>query len=113
MHTANDDIYGLIAKSFVSELTEEEQLRINNWISEDPLNLDELNDFREIWIRSEAFSRPSQFNLNESLKSTYKKAGINKQKIRWISIIRQSAAILVLAVLFSSLYNLLNKPEVS
>jgi ferric-dicitrate binding protein FerR (iron transport regulator) len=105
MNLEHDEIYDLIARSFTDELTEEESVHLNSWKAAEKSNLTAYNDFMGIWKYSNRLVLPSQIDLSKSLATTRQKAGINKAKIRWISLIRQIAAVLVLAVMFASLYN--------
>ncbi len=112
MNIENDEIYYLIAKSFTGELTVEESVILNNWKSADRSNLAEYNDYQLIWKHSNRLAMPNQINLPKSLTTVRQKAGIGKRQIKWIPIFAQIAAVLVLALLFSSIYNmfLITKP---
>ena len=111
MNIENDEIYDLIAKSFLGELTEEENVSLLTWKSSDDSNLLEYNDFKEIWKHSNRLAMPSQIDLPKSLYTTRKKAGITVQKINWLPRFAQIAAVLVLAILISALYNLFLVPK--
>lgn len=112
MKIENDEIYDLIAKSFSAELTEHESFRLNNWRSAHQSNESEYIDYQEIWEHSNRFGLPFQIDLPKSLFETREKAGIDKRQVRWLPFLAQIAAILVLALLFSSLYNLFLVPKV-
>ena len=105
MNIENDEIYDLIAKSLSGELSDEESLNLNNWKLIDNSNLQEYNDFKEIWKHSNRLAMPSQFDVSKSLGTTRKKAAIDIKDIKWLPVFAQIAAVLVLAVLFSALYN--------
>jgi len=79
----------------------------------DKSNLLEYNDFKEIWKHSNHLAMPSSIDLPTSLGTTRNKAGIDKKNIKWLPVFAQIAAVLVLAVLLSSLYNLflIGKPQ--
>jgi transmembrane sensor len=111
MNINNDKIYELIAKSFTGELTEQEFIQLEEWKKADRLNLLEYNDFEEIWKASNRLAMPSKIDLLKSLTTTHKKAGIRKGQIKWLAMSAQIAAILVLAVIFSGLYNLFLAPK--
>jgi len=113
MNIENDDIYDLIAKSLSGELTDEESVNLNDWIMADKSNLLEYNDFKEIWKHSNRLAMPSPIDLPKSLGTTRNKAGIDKKNIKWLPVFAQIAAVLVLAVLLSSLYSLFltEKPQ--
>lgn len=106
MNLEQDEIYDLIAKSFSGELTEEETLLLNTWKAAEKSNLSVYQDFAEIWKHSNRLALPSQINLPKSLEITRQKAGIKSSEIKWMSMIRQIAAVLILAVMFASLYNM-------
>jgi ferric-dicitrate binding protein FerR (iron transport regulator) len=106
MNIENDQIYDLIAKSFLGELTEEENVSLLTWKSSDESNTLEYNDFKEIWKHSNRLAMPSQIDLPKSLSTTRKKAGINVKNINLLPRFAQIAAVLVLAILISALYNL-------
>jgi len=106
MNIENDNIYDLIAKSFSGELTDEENANLNNWKSEDKLNILEYSDFADIWKHSNRLAMSSSIDLPKSLGTTRKKAGIDRKRVKWLPVFAQIAAVLVLAVLISALYNL-------
>ncbi|MCX6222687.1 MAG: DUF4974 domain-containing protein [Bacteroidia bacterium] len=110
MNLEQDEIYDLIAKSFTGELTEEESVHLNSWKAAEKSNLAGYNDLMEIWKHSNRLVLPSQIDLPKSLETTRQKAGIRNRKIKWMRLARQIAAVLVLAVMFASLYNLQFKP---
>jgi len=113
MKIENDDIYDLIAKSFSGEITGEESVNLNTWKLEDKLNLLEYNDLKEIWKNSSRLAMTSQIDLPKSLGTTRKKAGIDRHQIKWLPVFAQIAAVLIMAVLLSALYNLflVSKPS--
>ncbi len=104
-------IYELITKSFSGELTEEETLLFYRWKTVEASNLREYNDIKIIWTRSERLAMPSPIDLQKSLKLTRKKAGIDSKQFNWRLFFIQTAAVLVLALLFSSVYNKLLVPD--
>ena len=105
-----DHIYDLIAKSFTDTLTEQEAFQLNSWKSESTANLLEYKDFRAIWEHSEQLVLPAIIDLSGSLHATRKKAGIKRKAIKLIPFL-QAAAVVVLAVIFSGLYNLYNSSK--
>jgi ferric-dicitrate binding protein FerR (iron transport regulator) len=106
----HDEIYDLIARSFSSELTEEETLLLNTWKAAEKSNLSAYQDFAEIWKHSNRLALPSQIDLSGSLKITRHKAGIKNREIKWMSLMRQIAAVLVLSVIFATTYHVVEKP---
>lgn len=112
MNPEQEEIYDLIAKSFSGELTEEEIVCLTNWKAADKSNLIAYNEFSEIWYQSNRMVRPLalQIDLPKSLKITRQKAGLENGKIKWMSLMRQIAAVFVLAIIFASTYNLILAP---
>jgi len=113
MDPQHDDIYDLIARSFSSELTEEETLLLNTWKAAEKSNLSAYQDFAEIWKHSNRLALPSQIDLSGSLEITRQKAGIRNREVKWMNLMRQIAAVLVLSVIFASTYQLVVKPVAS
>jgi transmembrane sensor len=105
-----ENIYDLIAKSFSDDLTEQEAIQLNSWKSAERSNLLEYIDYQSIWENSGQLALPGSIDLTDSLKSTRKKAGIGRSPIKWYSYL-QVAAVLVLAVMLSALYNLYIAPK--
>jgi len=110
MNLEQDEIYDLIAKSFAGELTEDELVHLNSWKAAEKSNLAAYNDYKEIWNHSNRLALPSQIDLSGSLKITRHKAGIKNREIKWMSLMRQIAAVFVLSVIFATTYNLVKKP---
>ena len=112
MNLEQEEIYDLIAKSFSGELTEEEIVCLTNWKTADKSNLTAYNEYTEIWYQSNrlVLPLPSQIDLPKSLKITRQKAGLENGKTKWMSLMRQIAAVLVLAIIFASTYNLIVNP---
>jgi transmembrane sensor len=113
MNSQDKEIYDLIAKSFYGELTPEEALLLNIWKESEKSNLLAYQDFAEIWKNSNRLALPSQIDLPGSLKITRQRAGIKNYEIKWMSLMRQIAAMLVLSVIFASTYQMLIKPAAS
>ena len=111
MNLTNDEIYSLIAKSFSGELTGEELAQLNAWKSSDKSNVSEYDDYLDIWEHSNRLAMPSPIDLPASLNTTRKNAGIDNVQIRWVTMFVRVAAVLILALLFSSIYNLFIAPK--
>lgn len=110
MEPQHDEIFDLIARSFSGELTEEEILLLNTWKAAEKSNLSAYQDFAEIWKHSNRLALPSQIDLPASLQITRQKAGIKNREIKWMSLMRQIAAVLVLSIIFASTYQMVVQP---
>ncbi len=111
MNIDKDEIYKLIVKSFSDELTEEELAQLNSWKTADRSNMAEYCDCQEIWNHSNRLAMKSKIDLSKSLDITRKRASIDKTQIRWFSVLAQIAAVLILSLFFSALYNHFLVPE--
>ncbi|MEI7828414.1 MAG: FecR domain-containing protein [Prolixibacteraceae bacterium] len=110
MDSQHDEILDLIARSFNGELTAEEIMLLNAWKEAKKSNLTAYQDFEEIWRHSNQMALPSPIDLPGSLEITRYKAGIKNREIKWMSLMRQIAAVLVLSVIFASTYQMVVKP---
>jgi transmembrane sensor len=105
----NTDIYDIIIRSFSGNINEQEKYELESWKSASKDNLLEYLDYEYIWGEVGRLSKMPKINLADVLKSTFRKAGIGKRNLTifW----KQAAAVLVLSVLFSGLYNYYIKAE--
>ncbi len=110
MDSQHDEIFDLIARSFYGELTAEETMLLKAWKEAKKPNLTAYQDFEEIWRHSNQMALPSPIDLPGSLEITRYKAGIKNRDIKWMSLMRQIAAVLVLSVIFASTYQIVVKP---
>lgn len=105
MNNDYDEIYDLIARSFSGELTDQETELLNSWKSSMAANLKEYNDMKIIWTKSGQMALPSGIDLQKLLAVTRKKAGIKNNQNDWRRFFIQVAALLMVVVIFSTLYN--------
>lgn len=100
----NEKIYELVVRSFSGGLSKEEKDKLNEWINSDPANKLEYYDYLEIWKKSNLMQVP-EIDIQESLEKTKKLAGINYKNRKLIAALTRVAAIFILAILFSVIYN--------
>lgn len=105
----------IISKSITSQLTAEEQATLDDWIETNSNNADEYKAYMQLWGKADTLRLPDSIDVEEALKKT--KERITHQKKVWILPVwlRQVAAVLLLAVLFSGLYSYFmqnNEPEI-
>jgi transmembrane sensor len=110
MDPQHDELFDLIARSFYGELTAEETMLLNVWKEAKKSNFTAYQDYAEIWRHSNQMALPSPIDLPGSLEITRYKAGIKNREIKWMSLMRQIAAVLVLSVIFASTYQMVVKP---
>ena len=95
----------IISKSITSKLDNEDQKLLDDWIAVDNSNAMDYQAYVELWNKSETLVLPDFINVEESLLKTKERIAPSK-KIRVIPIwVRQVAAVLVLSVTISALYN--------
>ena len=112
MNPVSDDIYALIAKFLTAQLSEAEASELEEWKSANSENLQEYNDFVALWAQSGSLKMPNPINQFEAQSAIRKKAGINTSKTKWINWAVQAAAVVVLSLIFSGIYNSLNNNRV-
>jgi transmembrane sensor len=105
----HNDIYGIIVKSFSEGLDEEEKRVLESWKSASTDNLMEYADYEFIWNESGKLSTPKKIDLSKSLLNTRRKAGLSARKPGFLWI--QVAAVVLLSLVFSSLFYLFNQKE--
>jgi len=105
MTIERNNILELIAKSFTSKLSEEEIIQIDSWKSECKENLDEYNDYKDLWEKSKTLYFKSSINSEEALAKTRRNAGINNLQIKWRTYVMQAAAVLILSVFGTVVFN--------
>lgn len=111
MEEYNNDIYGLIVRSLRNEATPEEIRLLEAWKAESETNMMEYIDYETILMESGKLASPLKINLEKSLTITHKKGGIEKRQNQWLPLLLQAAAVLVLALLFSTLYHYFEKSK--
>lgn len=114
---SKQQIEQIITKTLTGRLCEEEQVILDNWISQDVENKEEFEAYIELWKKSKELVLSKTVDVESSLIQTKKRIIGLKSKKRWIIYLRQIAAVLLVSVSFTFLYNYIiriNKPvEVS
>ncbi len=114
----NPNIKSLIAKSITGQLSAREKQDLKHWVSLSSDNKKELEAYTQLWEKSKKLELPNPIEVESSLTKTKKRIANLRPKKHWIGILRQAAAILVLAFALSLLYhyfiegrNLNSEPE--
>lgn len=100
------DIYGIIIRSFTSNITPEERALLEEWKAADKANFLEYADYETIWRESGKLANP--VHVPSAYNKISKAIGLSKPAV--LPLWLQVAAILVLSVLFAGLYQLLTRP---
>jgi len=108
MNPISNDIHSLIAKQLTAQLCEAESAELEEWKLASSENLQEYNDFISLWAQTGSLKMPQSINQLEAQNIIRRKAGIQPSKKRWINLAIQAAAVLVLSLIFSGIYNSLN-----
>lgn len=111
MNPISDDMHSLIAKQLTAQLSEAETAELEEWKLASRENLQEYNDFISLWAQSGSLKLPQSINQLEAQNIIRRKAGIHSSRKRWINLAIQAAAIVVLSLIFSGIYNSLNNNQ--
>ena len=111
MDIGTHHIHSIIAKSLTDHLDDHELKELNDWKLASDKNLQEYNDFVDLWIRSESLSLPFEINQHKAFKLIQKNTGLYSSRKRWINIAARIAAVLVLSIILSGVFNYLKKDQ--
>lgn len=105
MNQVSENIYSIIAKSLTDKLTEKEAADLEAWRLESQENNQEYNDLVFIWSKTGSFILPDA--IDEAKARNIISKGVKQQVSsgKWISLAARIAAVFVLAVLLSGIYN--------
>ncbi|WP_430932146.1 FecR family protein [Saccharicrinis sp. 156] len=101
----NHQLENIITKSLAGTLNAEEQELLNHWISESKENEKEFKAYALLWEKSQKLVLSDSIDVESSLTETKKRIAKLSPKKRWQTYLRQAAAILLLSLSFSFLYN--------
>ena len=105
MNPISDDVYALIAKFLTDRLSDAETAELEEWKLASRENLQEYNDFISLWAQSGSLKMPESIDQLEAQNIIRRRAGIHssrKSRIYWAV---QAAAVVVLSLIFSGIYN--------
>lgn len=105
MDSESNNIEHLITKSILGKLSREEQLMLNEWISKSEKNRKDIEAYRNLWEKSKKMVYSDKLDLVTSLTQTKRRIPEFNTNKRWLVYLRQIAAILILSVLFGTLFN--------
>ncbi|MCF6332713.1 MAG: FecR domain-containing protein, partial [Draconibacterium sp.] len=101
----NQQIKRIITKKITGKLNSDEQKILNNWISTSEENKKEFDAYLKLWKMSEELILSKTIDVESSLLMTKKKISSLKSNKRWISYLRQAAAILILSFSLNFVFN--------
>ncbi|WP_066631940.1 FecR family protein [Labilibacter marinus] len=103
----NTYIENIITKQILEGLEANEQEVLDKWLAESDKNIKDYQAYRKIWNKSKKLVLSDEIDVEVSLKKTKKQIGFKTPK-RWLVYARQAAAVLLLSLLISYLYQ--NRP---
>lgn len=101
----------LLAKYFANTLDEDERKEVDNWVSESDEHRKIFNHYRHLWMKAEAFTSMSDEQVDLALKTTKKQMVFPKERINYRRLIRQVAAVLIMSLGLSVIYNVFRSSE--
>ncbi len=105
METNQEYIYSIIAKKLTGTISDEEVVILNRWLAGNKQNLNEYSDILFIWEKSASLSFPTMIKIEKGLKMVHSRTIRKRIRAASLKLVWQVAAVLVLSILFSSLYN--------
>ena len=105
-----EDIEILFAKYFAGDADEAQRKEVEEWISRSDENRKEFERYRSLWQRTEVAARYSDAEVEQALDQT-KKNIPDFRKRRTLTLLRQVAAVLIVSLLISSVYNYLGSEK--
>lgn len=101
------NIESLLIKSFTTQTSEEEEQIINVWLAESAKNKRLFESYKRMWSQSQSLVLPGIIDVESALLKSKEEIPQFKQKRHWLAYWKQVAAILVLSICISSIYNYL------
>ena len=101
----NRQVERLMVKAIAGEISEDEQQILDSWIMQSPENEKEFDAYKSLWEKSNRLILSNEIDLESSLIQTKKRITGFQTKKRWITYFKQVAAILVISISVSGLYN--------
>lgn len=113
MNPTTESIYSLIAKNLTDRLNQEEAQALETWKTASDQNLQEYNDFIDVWSKAGSMKMPLALGNEKALRSIRRHGETFRVRKRWISWGLQAAAVLTLSVLLSGIYSTLTREQSS
>jgi len=100
-----EEIDLLIFRYLSGTITDNESVILESWKSKHVQNRTEFDDIVELWHKTGNFRFPVKIDTEQALTKVHEHSGIPKQRVFRLSFIQQIAAILILSLVFTGLYN--------
>ena len=105
MNPVSENIYSIIAKSLTARLTEKEAAALEAWRLESRENNQEYNDLVSIWSKTGSLVLPDDIDKSKARNIISRGVKSHVSSVKWISLAARIAAVFVLAILLSGIYN--------
>jgi transmembrane sensor len=105
MTEKNFSIQHLFLQYFNKRATEDEIKKVENWIEASDQNKQEFEAYLTLWEKTKRFVVSDSVNVEDALRNTKKKIHFSFKKRKVINILRQAAAVVVIAIALSVFYN--------
>ena len=99
------EIEHIISKSIVGELTLEEKDKLEDWILNHPDNIKDYKAYTELWNKSKELVLSDSIDVEASLVNTKRRIKLFRSNRRRSTSLIQVAAVIILSVTFSILFN--------
>lgn len=100
----NQQIEALIIKSFNNRTSNEELNELHSWINYSEKNKNKYESYFQLWNDSKHLVLSDSIDIESALLQTKQQIPIFKKRKRWLKVIQQVAAVVLLAVAFSVFY---------
>jgi len=105
MNIEDNNIYEIIVRSFSEQLKADETEVLSKWLKSSSSNANEYLDFQELWNTSSRFQLSSKIDVKAAYNKLKRVSGSERKKSAILLQISRIAAVFLLAVLFSVIYN--------
>ncbi|MBP7508474.1 MAG: DUF4974 domain-containing protein [Prolixibacteraceae bacterium] len=105
MNPVSENIYSIIAKSLTDKLTEREEADLEAWRLENRENNQEYNDLVYLWSKTGSLILPDAIDKEKARNIISKGVRPLVSSKKWISVAIRIAAVFVLAIILSGIYN--------
>lgn len=101
----SQQIIHIISKKVTGNLSSNEKDILENWIAQSPENKKEFEAYSKLWEKSNELVLSDAIDVDTSLTYTKKQLRDLYTKKRWIIYLRQAAAVLLISLTLTFLYN--------
>ena len=96
---------------FEDSLSREEKQKVSDWIDASDENARSFNEFEKVWQQTERLRSMQKYDADQALQKVHKRIH-NTTKTGFVEIFKKVAAILILPLLFASIYFYLQESDI-